>query len=293
MLMQKRQTDPNPPPEKPTRTKTRNEKNTEPATERRKKKKNTGAGRGLGEGENEEVRVEVGVRVQEEESQGESQTPHGVWVSPAPEREREKRKKRQREKRRRRTHQAQRKREGTTNIWADKGQVLKGEKTRQQSNPRDKKHHTEYPTSIPEKPNKNQIQNQQSLGGFVTAGWRGPWAALHSWGVTPGDRSTEGYKYPPTTGTAPGGAKSGHIPNTRQIPQKSCPSTWPFRYCPTRPQVNKQTPNENSADIQANKDAQGGRHYLQTLKLAGTLPGGNHAEVAGLLPPTYMLQPIA
>ena len=102
-----------------------------------------------------------------------------------------------------------REREGTTNIWADKGQVLKGEKTRQQSNPKDKKHHTEYPTSIPEKLNKNQIQNQQSLGGFVTAGWRGPWAALHSWGVTPGDRSTEGYKYPPTTGTAPGGAKSG------------------------------------------------------------------------------------
>ena len=78
---------------------------------------------------------------------------------------------------------------------------------------------------MPEKPNKNQIQNQQGLGGLVTAGWRGLWAALHSWGVTPGDRSAEGYKYPPTTGTAPGGAKADRLPDTRRKPQKFCPST--------------------------------------------------------------------
>ena len=136
---------------------------------------------------------------------GNPKPPKGGLGSPAPDKER------QREKRRRRKYRTQKRererergREGTANIWADRGQVLKGKTTKHHSNPRDKKkHQTEYPTSIPEKPNINQIQDQQSLGGLVTAWWRGPWAALHFWGVTPGDRSAEGYKYAPTTGTAP------------------------------------------------------------------------------------------
>ena len=83
-----------------------------------------------------------------------------------------------------------------------------------------KKKQTEYPTSIPEKPNKNQIQNQQSLGGLVTAWWGGPWAALHSWGVTPGDRSTEGYKYPPHYGNRPRWRKSGQPTRHKTITPK-------------------------------------------------------------------------
>ena len=121
-----------------------------------------------------------------------------------------------------------RKKERTTNNNPNKGQVLKGTKpnnistpetknTTQQTKHISRKHRTKEPLT-------NQTESQRS----VTAGWRGPWAALHFWGVTPGDRSTEGYKYPPTAGTAPDGAKANNYPNTRLLPQKFCPSTWPF-----------------------------------------------------------------
>ena len=73
---------------------------------------------------------------------------------------------------------------------------------------------------IPEKPDTEPTTNPTSLRGYVIAGWRGPWAALHFWGVTPGVRSTEGYKYPPTTGTAPGGARTSNVPDKNLLPQK-------------------------------------------------------------------------
>ena len=134
-----------------------------------------------------------------------------------PQRLREREKKRKREDNGVGEHTKQPKKErGQTNILADKGQVLKGTKPNKIPTPETKRTTQNTQTSIPEKPDKNQTQNQQSLGGLVTAGWKGPWAALHFWGVTPGDRSTEGYKYPPTTGTAPGGAKADKLPNTRR-----------------------------------------------------------------------------
>ena len=118
-------------------------------------------------------------------------------------------------------HKREREREGI------QGSGPKGHQTKQHSNPRDQENQSEYPTSIPEKPNKNQTQNQQSLGGLVTAGWRGPWAALPSWRVTPGDRGTEESEDPPTTGTAPGGAKHDNIPSTETDTPRGEPSSSP------------------------------------------------------------------
>ena len=40
------------------------------------------------------------------------------------------------------------------------------------------------------------------------------------WGVAPGDRSTEVYKYPSTTGTAHGGASTSIVPAKDLLPQK-------------------------------------------------------------------------
>ena len=143
-------------------------------------------------------------------------------------RERERERDREKEKRRRRTSQQPRKKKRTTNNNPKKGQVLKGTKPNNISTPETKNTTQTNQTNIPKEPNKKPRTNQTESQRSVTAGWRGPWAALHFWGVTPGDRSTEGYKYPPTAGTAPGGAKANNYPNTSLIPQKLCPSTWPF-----------------------------------------------------------------
>ena len=252
------QTDPNPPPEKPTRTKTRNEKNTEPANERRRReKKNRCAGCGAkpwGRCGARSTGWSRSPRPGRRNTRG-STNPAGVCGSPGPERERERETERQREKERKTSStniptNNQRKKERTSNTNPNKGQVLKGTKTKQHLDPRDQKYHTNKPDIYPESTEqKNQSPNKQSLGGFFTAGWRGPWAALHFWGDTPGDRSTEGYKYPPTTGTAPGGAKANNRPDTKQIPQKFCPSTWPFLNYRTRPHRTKQTQKDNRADM--------------------------------------------
>ena len=128
---------------------------------------------------------------------------------------------RKREKRCRRTSQQQRRRKrGLPTPKRTMGSGPEGRQTKQHSNPRDDNPQTNAQQQFQITLTKNQLQNQQSLGALVTAGWRGPWAALHSWGVTPGDRSTEGYKYPPTTGTAPGGAKSGQLTRHKSITPK-------------------------------------------------------------------------
>ena len=193
-----------------------------------RKKKKTGAGRNLDEEEKEEVRVEVGVRVQDEETLGETQTPQG-FVVPQHLRERERERERQsKRKRRRRTSQQPKTEKEDNEQQSEEGAGLKGHQTKQHLDPRDQKYHTNKPDIYPERTNKKPRTNQTESQRSVTAGWRGPWAALHFWGVTPGDRSTEGYKYPPTAGTAPGNAKANNNPNMRLIPQKLCPSTWPF-----------------------------------------------------------------
>ena len=217
------------------------------ATTTRKKK--TGAGRSLGVGAEHGVRVGVGVRVQDEETLGETQTPQG-FVVPQRLRERERETERKREKRRRRTSQQPKKEREDNEHQSEQGAGLEGHQTKQHLDPRDQTYHTNKPDIYPESTDqKNQSPIKQSLGGLFTAGWRGPWAALHFWGDTPGDRSTEGYKYPPTTGTAPGGAKANNRPDTKLIPQKVCPSTWPFLNYRTRPQRTKQTQKDTRADM--------------------------------------------
>ena len=205
---------------KTTRQKTRQTKTNHHHTSerRRRKKKKQAREHDLGVVVEQGVRVQEGERGRDEETQGESQTPEKGFGFPQHLRKRDKEKTAPTKYR---TQKRERER-GDSKHLGRQGSGPEGRQTKHHSNPRDKKkHQTEYPTSIPEKPNINQIPNQQSLGGLVTAGWRGPWAALHFWGVTPGDRSTEGYKYPPTTGTAPGGAKSGqptrHKTNTPKV----------------------------------------------------------------------------
>ena len=99
----------------------------------------------LGVGAQLGVRVGVGDRGQDEETQGESQTPKGVWVSPAPEKER---KKRTTPTTIPNTKEREREREGTTNIWAYRGQVLKGTKPNNIPTPETKrtKQNTQHPS---------------------------------------------------------------------------------------------------------------------------------------------------
>ena len=66
------------------------------------------------------------------------------------------------------------------------------------------------PTNKPSPNPKGHTQDEHKPNNVsrdeLSAGWRGPWAALHSWGDTPGDSGTQGSEDPPTTGTAPGSA---------------------------------------------------------------------------------------
>ena len=47
--------------------------------------------------------------------------------------------------------------------------------------------------------NRAKQKPHKVSGDLLTAGWRGPWAALPFLGDTPGDRGTEGSEDPPTT----------------------------------------------------------------------------------------------
>ena len=125
---------PRPGPGTPTKTtdtdKTRTRKHqTENERRRRNKKKQQVRERCLGECEEEDVRVEGGERVQDVETQGEPQTIK-VWGSPAPERE-----KREKTSPTKRTRQ---KKKTDANKKPNTGRGLKGLKTRQETNPRDK-----------------------------------------------------------------------------------------------------------------------------------------------------------
>ena len=139
-------------------------------------KKTAGVGRGLGEGENEDERVEfvTVVRVQDEESQGETQTPNGAWVSPAPEREKD----RENNVAGEHPHNKREEREDNKH-QSEQGAGLKGHHSKQHFDPRDQKCHTTKPNIYPKNPEqKCHLPIKQSLGGIITAGWRGPWAAL-------------------------------------------------------------------------------------------------------------------
>ena len=118
---------------KPTTTNTKNQKTPKPENERRrrKRKKKTGAGGDLGVGAGGDVRIGVGDRVQLEETQGEPQTPRRGFGFPQRLREREE------ETRRRRKQPDKREEEGHIQK-PNTGRGLKGSKTIQYTNPRDK-----------------------------------------------------------------------------------------------------------------------------------------------------------
>ena len=177
----------------------------------RKKKHRSGCGT-YGEDGEQGVRIELVVRGHVGETQGESQTPKGVWVSPAPEKE----KKRENGAD---EHTEHKRRRGDNPHLGIQGSGLKGHQSKHHTNSRDKTPNNTT-KNIPEQPNKETSTNPTSLGGHHTAGWRGPWAALHFWGVAPGDRGTEGSENPPTTGTAPGSARTSILPDNSHGPQK-------------------------------------------------------------------------
>ena len=171
------------------------------------------------------------------------------------ERERKKKKERQREKRRRRTSTTARERKrGQRTPMRTRGRSWRAPKQTTSRPQRPKIPYKQTKHISRKHRTKNQSPIKQSLGGIITAGWRGPWAALHFWGDTPGDRSTEGSEDPPTTGTAPGSARAGMLPDTKRRPQKCCPSTWPFLKYRTRPQITKQTQNDNRANMKPKHD---------------------------------------
>ena len=124
--------------------------------------------------------------------------PKWVWVSPAPERER----KRENVVG---NHTKQTKKErGQTNIWANNGQVLKGTKPNMIPIPETKNAIQTNLTNNPKALNKkNQSPVRQSLGGIITAGWRGPWAALRFLRRHPGGPWYRGVRGPPHHGNRP------------------------------------------------------------------------------------------
>ena len=69
--------------------------------------------------------------------------------------------------------------------------------TIQDTKPRDKKNAIQ--TTRQQNQDHNRKTNRRAINvsrDLFTEGWRGPWAALPSFGVTPGDRGTEGSNSP-------------------------------------------------------------------------------------------------
>ena len=183
------------------------------------KKKTTGAGHDLGEEEHGDERVEGEVHVRDEETQGESQTPEKGFGFP--QRLRKKERERERERRRRSQPNNQRKRRGQQTPKRTRGQVLKGTKTSIIPTP-ETKPRTKQPKNIPEQPNNETSTNPTSLGGLHTAGWRGPWAALHLLRRHPRGPWYRGVRGPPHHGNRPRWRKNKH--HVRQV---TCtPESW-------------------------------------------------------------------
>ena len=170
-------------------------KKTQPETPRTKKQV---LEQFLDVGVGDEVRVAEHVCGHEEETLGETQTAEGFAF---PQRLKERKKKQQQ---RRRKSQTERKRGTQTSKQTRVGSLRAQDsihdatletKTKPNKQTLTKPKGTHTHTKDEHKPNKVS-------GDELSARWRGQWAALHSWGDTPGDRSTEGSEDPPTTGTA-------------------------------------------------------------------------------------------
>ena len=157
-----------------------------------KKKEKQVRGRSLGVGVGEDVRIEVGERVQVEETQGEPQTPRRGFGFPQRLREREEKRKHGVDE----TNQTKKK-EGHIQK-PNTGRGLKGLKTIQDTNPRDKKRDTSNQMTKPRPQQKNKQKSHQRLQGSVHCRVEGPMGRpAFSWRVTPGDRGTEGSEDPP------------------------------------------------------------------------------------------------
>ena len=172
------------------------------------KRKNTRRGGDLGEGEGDEVRVEHVVRGQDEETQGESQTPKGVWVSPAPEKE----KKKKTTPTTIQTQERERERRDNQHLGIQ-GSGPKGHQTKQHSNPRDQENQSEYPTSIPKKPNINKHKTSKVSEDLSPQGG-GAHGPPCPFGESP-------------QGTVAGGAKHDNIPSTETDTPRGEPSSSP------------------------------------------------------------------
>ena len=207
------------PPDRQTRQREKPEKH---PRERRRKEKKTRRGGNLGEEEHEDERVEGEVHVRDEETQGESQTPEKGFGFP----QRLRKKERKRERERERTASTKptkqpEKKERTTNTKANKGAGLKGHQSKHHTNSRDKTPN-KTTKNIPEQPNKETSTNPTSLGGLHTAGWRGPWAALHLLRRHPRGPWYRGVRGPPHHGNRPRWRKNKH--HVRQV---TCtPESW-------------------------------------------------------------------
>ena len=253
---------------------------------RRKKKKTQERERNLGEDVEQGVRVELVVRGHVEETQGESQTlKRGLGFPSTWERKKERKnvadEHPNNKKQRKEDYEHQ----------SEQGAGLKGHQTKQQLDPEDQDS-TQETIQIPRKHlTKKRTPSKQSLRGMITAGWRGPWAALRFLRRHPRGPWYRGVRKPPTTGTAPGGAKTSNMPNKKQLPQKDIDPALRRSQVPvalpdtvqTRRHTFKQKPPRQ-------KTAQVSWQHPQQKKRCGTVAQGEAARrrLGQMLPPTLL-----
>ena len=131
-------------------------------------------------------------------------------------------------KRRRRTSQqpkTEKKRQRTT--IRRRGRSLKGTKPNNISTP-ETKNTTQTNRHISRKNQQKTTHQSNKVSEECNCRVAGPMGRPALLGSHPGGPQYRGVQVPPTAGTAPGSAKASNNPNMRLIPQKLCPSTWPF-----------------------------------------------------------------
>ena len=154
------------------------------------------------------------MRVRDEETQGEPQTPKRVWGS-----------KRKKNDVGEHPKQPEKEKEGTTTPKRTRGQVLKGTKPNTIPTPETKR--TKQNTQHPSQRNLTKTRHKTNkVSEDLSPQGEGAHGPPCTFGESPqGTAVPRGTSAPPTTGTAPGGAKTDKIPDTRRVPQKLCPST--------------------------------------------------------------------
>ena len=110
--------------------------------------------------------------------------------------------------------------ERTTNTKANKGAGPKGHQTKQHFNPQDQENHTENQTTIPKAPNKRPLTNQTESQRNCHSRVEGPMGRPALLGSHHRGPQYRGVQVPPTTGTAPCGARTNNVPDKNLLPQK-------------------------------------------------------------------------